>query len=98
MKHRKVPRWVEAATTPRPARAYVTLTDLVGRLEVRCEPCGRRGVYRVDRLIAELGEVSVGEALEAIARKAQCPRALNPPGAYDTGYADVRCQIKRVVS
>jgi hypothetical protein len=78
-----------------PSRPSLLLSDMIGRLEVRCELCDRHGLYRADRLMTEIGDVALTEALSAIAAKAGCRRANTPPSAYD--LASPRCQIKRVV-
>ena len=95
MKHQKTPRWVEAATAPRAQkRSCLILSDMIGRLEVHCAVCDRRGLYRVDRLVAELGDLPLTDALSSIARNGGCNRALNPPAPTD--ILAPRCQIKRV--
>ncbi len=78
-------------------RQWQILSDLIGRLEVRCEICNRHGVYRVDKLLPEVGDVSIPEAMEAIAKRAGCERAGNPPAVNDIAFAQKRCQIKRVL-
>lgn len=99
MKHRKVPRWVTAATAQpfSSERSWPVLSDLIGRLEVRCDHCQRHGFYRVDRLLLDVGDVSVPQAIDEIARRAGCARALKPPSIGDLNYAANRCQIWRVV-
>lgn len=95
MKHRKTPRWVDAAMAqPPPPRPSLLLSDMIGRLEVRCELCDRHGLYRVDRLMAEIGDVALTEALGVIAARAGCRRAIEVPRPDD--LASPRCRIKRV--
>ena len=98
MKHRKVPRWADEAAPPAfgSGRDWPILSDLIGRIEVHCEHCQRHGRYRVDRLLADVGDVSIPQALEEIAKRASCPRALNPPSVGNVHYNAGRCQIKRV--
>ena len=79
--------------TPSNRRSWLIVSDLIGRLEVRCEVCQRRGVYLVDRLLTEVGDLALIEALMAIARKGGCARAANPPETGD--ILGARCQIKR---
>lgn len=96
MKHKRVPRWAEdAAAGPIRPMGPGRLSDLIGRLEVRCDLCNRRGVYRADRLIARYGDLPVADVLVAIARDAQCVRALNPPASNDMHYAVLTCRIRR---
>lgn len=99
MRHRRVPKWVDAAIEPpiKVQRDWPVLSDMIGRLEVCCETCQRHGVYRVDRLVADLGDLSVPQAMDAIAQRAGCHRARNPPSIGDINYALGKCQIKRVV-
>ena len=86
-------------TNPAPTnrRSWLIVSDLIGRLEVRCELCKRRGVYRADRLLAEVGDLALTEALQAIAKRAGCHRANNPPAVSDIRFATSRCQIQRVL-
>jgi hypothetical protein len=78
------------------ARQYQVLSDLIGRIEVRCALCQRHGLYRVDRLLALVGDVSVPQAMTEIAKRAGCHRALNPPDVGDVHYAMSVCKITRV--
>jgi hypothetical protein len=102
LKHGKVPRWVSAAMakTPEspfgPVRQYPVLSDLIERLEVQCALCNRRGRFRVDRLLAEVGDVSVPQAMIEIAKRGGCRRALNPPDIGDISYNEHVCQIRQV--
>jgi hypothetical protein len=41
--------------------------------------------------------VSVPQALDEIAKRAGCPRALKPPSIGDINYASSKCQIRRVM-
>jgi hypothetical protein len=97
--HKSVPRWVEAATSQSfgSGRTWPVLSDLIGRIEVRCDHCQRHGRYRVDRLLDEVGDVSVPQAMDEIAKRAGCRRALKPPSIGDINYASGKCQIRRVV-
>lgn len=99
MKHKRVPRWAEAAAAPAfgEGRSWPILSDLIGRIEVSCAQCQRRGRYRVDRLLADVGDVSVPQALDEIAKRAGCPRAHKPPSIGDINYASGKCQIRRVM-
>lgn len=97
MKHRKKPRWVDAAMLPPPSnkRSWLILSDLVGRLYVECEQCQRSGRYRVDRLLAEYGDLPLQDIMLAIAAKGGCPGAVDPPGPYEANYFAKRCRIRR---
>lgn len=99
MKHRRVPRWADEATRPAfgSGRDWPVLSDMIGRIEVRCEHCQRHGRYRVDRQLAEIGDVSVPLALDEIAKRAGCAPAENPPSVGDIHFNSSKCQIKRVV-
>jgi hypothetical protein len=97
MRHRRTLRWVDAAMAkPAPNRNWLILSDLIGRLEVECTNCKRRGRYRVDKLLAEHGDRPLSEIMEAIARKGGCPKALYPLGPHDAGFVTGRCRISRV--
>lgn len=63
------------------------------RLEVKCERCARQGRFTAFRLFAEFGDLAGPELLKAIAKKARCDRAMNPPPIADMNYMDRRCQI-----
>lgn len=101
MKHRKVPRWV-SRPWPEPRSPfglvgqYPVLSDLIERLEVQCALCNRRGRFRVDRLLTEVGDVSVAQAMIEIAKRAGCTRALNAPDIGDISYNEHVCQIREV--
>lgn len=99
MKHRKTPRWVDAAmSSPPPSkRSWLILSDLVGRLEVECEQCQRSGSYRVDRLLAEHGDLPIADIMLAIAAEGGCPGSVNPAGPYEANYAVRRCRIRRML-
>lgn len=64
-------------------------------LRFRCEPCGRRGQYRADRLADIVGDVYPPDAMILLARHAGCPRALKPPSINSTNYNQDKCQIRR---
>lgn len=100
VKHRKVPRWVDAATTPplSSSRNWPVLSDMIDRIEVRCEQCQRHGRYRADRLLAEIGDVSIPMALDEVAKRAGCLRAINPPSVGDVNYATRKCQIQLITN
>ena len=96
MRHRKTPGWVmmlkrapNAPIVPAPK-----LSDLIGTIELVCDPCGRRGRYRADRLLAELGDIYLPEVGEEIARRAGCYRALNPPTPASHDYGSGGCRIR----
>lgn len=97
MKHRKTPRWVDAAMAQRPTntRNWLILSELVGRLEVECEQCHRRGRYRVDLLLAKHGDLPLIDIMLAIAAEGGCHGAIKPPNPYDPNYATRRCRIRR---
>ena len=51
----------------------LTLTDVrEPTLSLVCEPCGRRGRYRVDWLIEQHGDAKLTDLLETLA---DCPKA-----------------------
>jgi hypothetical protein len=62
----------------------LTPADLIGKLDVlrvECEKCGRRGRYRVERLLRQLGrDAKLTDWLADIT--ADCSRRLKP------GYSD----------
>lgn len=66
-------------------------------LRFKCDPCGRKGQYRADRLAALVGDVGLPEAMVLLAKIGQCPRALNPPSVNSTNYNQDKCQIRRDV-
>jgi hypothetical protein len=56
-----------------PRGGAVTLSDVREPSRVIiCEPCGRRGRYNVERLIAEHGDAKLTELLMTLA---DCPKA-----------------------
>lgn len=58
---------------PMPRDGSMILSDLRGpMLAIVCEPCGRRGQYNVERLIAEHGDMKLTDLLPALA---DCPKA-----------------------
>ncbi len=58
----------------------LTLADIrSSTLTIVCEPCGRRGRYAVERLMAEHGDAKLTELLT---RLADCPKARSP-SIYD---------------
>ena len=69
-----------------PRDGAIIFRDLVGKLDVlnmECEKCGRRGRYRLDRLIERYG---IDAKLFDCEPEADCPRKLvknfyNPCGA-----------------
>jgi hypothetical protein len=59
------------ATMPR--CGAVTLSDVrEPTLVIICEPCGRRGWYNVERLMAERGDAKLTDLLATLA---DCPKA-----------------------
>lgn len=66
-------------------------------LRFKCEPCGRKGQYRADRLAELVGDVGLPEAMVLLAKLGQCSRALNPPSVNSTNYNQDKCQIRRDV-
>jgi hypothetical protein len=57
-----------------------TLSDVRGpKLTVVCEPCGRRGRYNVERLMAKHGDAKV---LYLLAELANCPK-VQSTSIYD---------------
>lgn len=100
MRHRKTPGWVRTAmsgqrTMRLPGSSMLSALD--GPLEISCARCARHGRYGVEKLIAEVGDISVRGAMLQIAAKAGCRHALNPPSVTDIEYAVKSCQIRRVV-
>ena len=61
---------------------------------VRCDLCQRRGVYRADRLLGLVGDLTPADALPAIGRLGKCRKALNPPHINSVNYGVDRCQIR----
>ena len=66
-------------------------------LRFKCDPCGRKGQYRADRLAELVGDVGLPEAMVLLAKLGQCPRALNPPSVNSINYNQDKCQIRRNV-
>ena len=53
-----------------------------GLLAIACEPCARRGRYRLATLIASHGpRAELPDVLRLLAAKGGCPASLNPPRA-----------------
>lgn len=61
---------------------------------VRRDACQRRGVYRADRLLELVGDLTPPSALQAIGRLGRCQKALNPPVINAINYGMDRCQIR----
>lgn len=62
-----------------------TLSDVrEPTLTIVCKPCGRRGRYNVERLIAEHGDTKLPELLQNLA---QCPK-MRSVSVYD------RCKVR----
>jgi hypothetical protein len=56
-----------------PRDGAMTVSDLRGpTLAIVCEPCGRRGRYAVDKLMAEHGDAKLTDLLATLA---DCPKA-----------------------
>jgi hypothetical protein len=56
-----------------PRDGALTLSDVRGpTLTIVCEPCGRRGRYNVERLMAEHGDAKLTDLLVTLA---DCPKA-----------------------
>jgi hypothetical protein len=56
-----------------PRDGSMILSDARGpTLTIVCEPCGRHGRYRLEKLMAEHGDVKLTELLTTLA---DCPRA-----------------------
>jgi hypothetical protein len=56
-----------------PRDGALTLSDIRGTtLTIVCEPCGQRGQYNVERLMAEHGDAKLTELLVTLAN---CPKA-----------------------
>jgi hypothetical protein len=67
-----------------PRDGALTLSDIRGTtLTIVCEPCGRRGQYNVERLMAERGDAKLTELLVTLAN---CPKARSA-SVYD------RCRV-----
>jgi hypothetical protein len=63
----------------------LTLSDVrQGTLTIVCEPCGRRGRYNVERLIAKHGDAKI---LYLLAEIINCPKARSA-NIYD------RCEAR----
>jgi hypothetical protein len=58
-----------------PRDGALVLSDLrQPTLSLVCEPCGRRGVYSVAKLMAEHGDAKLTDLLPALV---ECPKALS---------------------
>jgi hypothetical protein len=58
-----------------PRSGAVTLSDLrEPRLTLACEPCGRRGVYSVERLYDKHGDAHLPDLLNLLS--AACPKRM----------------------
>jgi len=56
-----------------PRDSSLTLSDVrLPTLAIVCEPCGRRGRYNVEPLIAEHGDAKMTDLLQTLAA---CPKA-----------------------
>jgi hypothetical protein len=63
-----------------PRDGTLTLSDVRGpTLTIVCEPCGRRGQYNVERLLAEHGDAKLTNLLTTLAA---CPKARSA-SVYD---------------
>jgi hypothetical protein len=63
-----------------PRDGALTLSDVRGpTLTIVCEPCGRRGQYGVERLMAEHGDAKMTVLLRTLA---DCPKARSA-SVYD---------------
>jgi hypothetical protein len=63
-----------------PRDGSLVLSDVrAPTLTIVCEPCGRRGQYNVERLIAEHGDAKLTILLQTLA---DCPKARSA-GIYD---------------
>jgi hypothetical protein len=78
-----------------PVSGAMKLSEIDGRIELRCDLCMWHGRYRADRLLREFGDVTVVEVLLAIARRGGCNRALHPPDPSSVLYNDHVCQVRR---
>lgn len=81
---------------PRPADAWAAMLSEVKepRVEVVCDGCNRRGLYRTAKLLAEFGDVPVPHVPEMIAERGKCIRAVFPASVYDPSYQDKRCKAR----
>jgi hypothetical protein len=76
---------IPPTSDPMPREGALTLFDVRGpTLTIVCEPCGRRGRYRVEKLMAEHGDVKLTELLATLA---DCPKPRSV-SIYD------RCQVR----
>lgn len=98
MRHRKTPGWVIELRRQKgtPLAAAPKVSDLIGSIEVACDPCGRRGCYRADRLLVEFGDIFLPEVLTEIAKRGKCHLALHPPDATLGDTLMHRCMIRSV--
>ena len=63
-----------------PRDGALTLSDVRSpTLSIVCEPCGRRGQYNVERLMAEHGDANLTELIVTLAN---CPKARSA-SVYD---------------
>ena len=59
-----------------PRDGSLVLSDVRAQtLTIVCEPCGRRGQYNVERLMAEHGDAKLTELLQTLA---DCPKTRSP--------------------
>jgi hypothetical protein len=67
-----------------PRDGSLVLSDVrATTLTIVCEPCGRRGQYNVERLMAEHGDAKLTELLVTLAN---CPKARSA-SVYDRSRA-----------
>ena len=106
MRHRRVPRWVDAALQPIRASGVADGTQgaLEGhladyrqdRLRIACGPCGRDGQYRITSLRTMLGNPPMSEVPRLLAIRAGCPLATRFPGHECRAYFVDNHQVGKV--
>lgn len=99
MKHRKTPRWVQTAISPKHTLRLpvsLLLSSVERAIDVECIRCARRGRYRVDGLLEQFGDLTIREAIQQIATQAGCRLALNPPAVTDMRYSEKCCHARRI--
>ena len=76
-----------------PGCGAVRLCDLDARgtLTVACEPCGRRGRYRIESLMRIFGpRAGLPDIRHALAAEGECRRSFMPPVPCEAVYEKLR--------
>jgi hypothetical protein len=71
--HRQEHRGLNPLSSTRKSAQIAVISSAIEQYDtIVCEPCGRRGRYNVDRLIAEHGDAKLTDLLATLAN---CPKA-----------------------